>query len=171
MTISDYAPVLGGYRSRGLLLDTNLLLLFLVGSTSPNLVPGFKILANQGFQIEDFKTLLKLAKSFQRLVTTPHILTEVSNHADKLKGRHRTILFEKIAIAADNFLEESRPSKELCQLDGFPKFGLADTAIAAIALNQYLVLTIDLALVGHLQAKRAAVINFHSLRGIKFQDV
>ena len=48
------------------------------------------------------------------------------------------------------------------------KFGLADTAIADIAANSYLVMTVDFRLAGHITSAGADAINFNHLRQIEW---
>lgn len=66
------------HRRTGVLVDTNLLLLFFVGGYDRSLVERFRRTADR-FVAPDFDTLSALLMSFERIVTTPHILTETSN--------------------------------------------------------------------------------------------
>jgi hypothetical protein len=72
--------VIEQYKSKGLLLDSSLLLLHLVGSIAPALI-GQKPLG--GFDLDQFRSLQILISRFSRVVTTAHVLTEVSNHVNK----------------------------------------------------------------------------------------
>jgi hypothetical protein len=65
------------YARKGILIDTNILLLYFLGSFDQDLIPSFKRTVQ--FTVEDYNTLLLLLQMFDRLVTTPNILTEVSN--------------------------------------------------------------------------------------------
>lgn len=75
-------------KSKALLLDTNLLLLYLVGGKDPQLIDGARRL--NAYTEEDFDLLYEFIESngFLQLVSTPHILTEVSN----LVGVEREVL-------------------------------------------------------------------------------
>src|SRR5690349_21025753 len=77
--MSQFDELIDKHRADGLLMDANLLVLYLVGRTNKGRIPTFK--RTQQYTIEDFELLDLLAASFQRLVTTPHVLTEVSNLA------------------------------------------------------------------------------------------
>ena len=71
-------------RSRTLLLDTNLLLLLFIGGKDTLLIPKSKNLSE--YTEDDYDLLAEIVNSsFDRLVTTPHIMTEVSN----LLGKER----------------------------------------------------------------------------------
>ncbi len=72
-------------RSKTLLLDTNLLLLLFIGGKDSSLIPKAKTLS--AFVEDDYDLLGEVINnsSFNSLVTTPHIMTEVSN----LLGKER----------------------------------------------------------------------------------
>ena len=164
MSLEDLDPLLMQYRSKGLLLDTNLFLLFVVGSAVPKALSTFKPTMNQGFTARDFDLLSRIMSLFSRLVTTPHILTEVSNHSEKLKGPMGLKLFSHMDALIQNIDEEFQASRQICARPEFPRFGLSDTAIAAIAPGRFLVLTVDFPLAGHLKKSGVAVLNFNHLR-------
>ncbi len=69
----------GQYRSRGLLLDTSPLLLLYLGLYAPQQIERFPRTRSEGFTRKDYEFILDFAGGFDRLITTPHILTEVSN--------------------------------------------------------------------------------------------
>lgn len=67
------------HRGNGLLLDSNLCVLYLVGKTNENRIPRFN--RTQAYTIQQFHLLDWIVKRFRTMVTTPHVLTEVSNLA------------------------------------------------------------------------------------------
>ena len=70
------------FRGHQVLLDTNLLLLFLVDSYERKRIRNFK--RTSTFSEEDFDLLAAFLQAFKKILTTPHILTEVSNLAGSL---------------------------------------------------------------------------------------
>ena len=70
------------YRSKGVLVDANLLVGFLVGTFNPQLLRQCR--ATKNFAPEDFTLLVSFLDRFERIVTTPHVLTEASNLAGRL---------------------------------------------------------------------------------------
>lgn len=155
---------MGKNHHKGLLVDTNVLLLLLIGSLDSKLIRNFKITANQGFDEADFNLLRSFVGKFQSIITTPHILTEVSNHADKIKGDIRKRIFGKLVSLIGQLDECSESSKALAKSDAFVRFGLTDTAISSLASKNFLVLTVDFPLAGYLKKKNVDVINFNHLR-------
>ena len=88
--MSNYIiELLQRYRGKGVLLDTNILLLYFVGAFNPEEIPRFK--RTKMFTVEDHDTLVGILGYFEKIVTTPNILTEVSNLsgqlAEHLKGK------------------------------------------------------------------------------------
>jgi hypothetical protein len=73
------------YRRKGLLVDSNLLLLYFVGAYDPERISTFKGTYSRGFSEDDFNLLFRLIALFEKIVTTPNILTEVSNLSSQLR--------------------------------------------------------------------------------------
>lgn len=152
------------FHRKNLLLDTNLLLLLLVGSFDPSKIQTHKITANQGFNETDFRQLRNFTCTFQKLVTTPHILTEVSNHADKIKGTDHLKFLQQFISLIETLDEHLEASKLIVKTDVFVRFGLTDAAISRLAHKDFLVVTVDSPLAGYLQKNGVNVINFNNVR-------
>ena len=158
------------YQSKGVLIDTNLLLLYLIGSVSLELISICKITASLGFTVQDYEVLCSLLTRFKKVVTTPHILTEVSNHSDKLKGDKFYVLCDRIRDFVNGAEEINVKSSVLCSKNEFPRFGLCDMAIGEIAPGNYLILTVDFELAGYLQKRKVDLINFNHVRQINWSE-
>jgi hypothetical protein len=168
MTFEQFTPLFEKYRNKGLLLDTNLLLLLLIGSGVPHLVETFKPIRNQGFGRKDFELLVHACSFFRILMTTPHILTETSNHSAKVADPHRRLILHALAALIANMEEKFCPSKSLVSLPAFVRFGLADVAISEISPETCLIMTVDFKLAGFLESLQVDVINFNHLRQIQW---
>ncbi len=149
-------------RPSTVLLDSNLLLLLLVGSVDPVYLSKTRTL--QAFAPEDFDLLADILQSFRTLVITPHILTEVSN----LLGKERDDICrsgrEAMAELVTKSREESAPSIKLVAENSFLRLGLADAAIAVAMTLPAFVLTTDGPLYRHLSSSGAAAANFNYIR-------
>lgn len=160
----DYIErVLVEYRTKGVLVDANLLLLYIVGVYDPNWIERFK--RTSTFTVEDFELLDRFLGHFQTVATTPPVLTEVSNflgHLPKGPRRDCTELFRRLIPELD---ETHRPSEELCEHPYFRQFRLTDTGIAEVSKDSYLVVTDDLPLHHRLMNdEQQDSINFNHLR-------
>lgn len=89
--------LLESYRQKGILVDTNILLLYFVGSVNPKRISQFKR-TNQ-FNVDDFQLLVQILGYFQKIVTTPNILTEVSNLTGQLTEPEKSSCFNALAMA------------------------------------------------------------------------
>jgi hypothetical protein len=162
----DLAKQLNAYRRRGLLVDANLLLLYFLGSYDRKQISSNKRLAT--FSVEDFDLIVRVLKLFSLLVTTPNILTEVSNLSNAIAASEKAAYFDRMATMLTLVKEEYVPSTKALA-NRWARFGLTDAAIAEIAKNQYLVLTDDLRLSYALQNDGIATINFNQIRDFYYQ--
>lgn len=95
------------YRTRGILLDTSPLAVLYVGLFDPDQVVRFPRTrqignADEVFTRRDFEAISGFVRQFDRLITTPHVLAEVSNFLGRLSGRAR---HECFAIFARHLAE------------------------------------------------------------------
>ena len=149
-------------RETGLLIDTNLLVLYTVGVVNRSRIENFK--RTRQYSEWDYDLLLRVIQKGMPLYTVAHVMAEVSNLID-LSGRERLqarrVLKEMLSILQ----EPEMPSARAAQSSPYEDHGLADAAIAAVALkHQCTVLTDDLDLYLALFREDISVINFNHLR-------
>jgi rRNA-processing protein FCF1 len=150
------------YKNLGILIDTNILLCYLVGLLNPKRIPLFKRTAQ--FVVEDFTLLSALLGYFKRIVTTPNILTEVNSFSQQLGEPDRTKLLDifskQIQILDEHYVE----SRIVAEREEFTRLGLTDSGILHLSPTKYLVLTDDFRLANHLSKNGIDVINFNHIR-------
>ncbi len=159
--MNTFDQLINKHRADGLLIDTNLLLLYLVGRTNKNRILTFK--RTQRYTIEDFELVELLIAQFATLITTPHVLTELSN-LGTLQGTELSrlrILFKETVEHTQEFYDESR---HIVSDAAFNRLGLADAAITTLCRRSMLVLTDDLPLYLGLTQRGVDVINFNHIR-------
>ncbi len=131
--------------NRAAILDTNLVLLFLVAKTDRTLIRSYKRV--QMFTDRDVSLREQLLNSFQSILTTPQILTEVSNLLGQAPSHARPKLrdafAEYIAIREERYVR----SAELALHDAFLELGLTDCSLEEASL-QHTVITMDYRLAG-----------------------
>lgn len=154
--------LISNYRNKGILIDTNILLLYFIGSYNKSLIQRFKR-TNQ-YIPEDYELLTSFIKFFTRIITTPNILTEVSNLSGNLENRIKARYFSEFAKQLEFLHELYTPSKDIGKLDHFTKYGLTDSGIIHSVKEKYLVLSDEFALVNYLRSKDVDAINFNNLR-------
>lgn len=163
----DYVErLLTKYRTRGVLVDAGLLLVYVVGAYDPLWIDRFK--HTSAFTKDDFELLDRLLGHFDTAATTPPILTEVSNFLGHLPGdpcRDCTKLLRRLIPELE---EVHRPSTDVCEHPYFTQFRLTDTGIAEVSTDSYVVVTNDLPLYHALANDEPDVINFNHLRMINW---
>jgi len=150
------------YRQKGILIDTNILLLWFVGTVNRARISKFN--RTEKFIPEDYDLLVQILSYFTKVVTTPNILTEVNSLANQLGEPERSeclVIFAQAIARLDEFYIESQNA---AQLDNFAKFGLTDCGILTLAREKYLVLTDDLRLANYLEKVGIDTINFNNIR-------
>ena len=159
--MSVYDQLIEKHRANGLLIDTNLLLLHLVGRTNKNRIPLFK--RTQRYTLDDFELLEILVSQFTTLITTPHLLTELNSLArlqEPELSKLRT-MFKETVEQTQEYYDESR---KIVSDASFNRLGLADAAIATLCRRSLLVLTDDLELYYALTVRGFDAINFNHIR-------
>lgn len=157
--MNPYLQLMQQYGRAGLLIDTNLLLLYLVGLLDRTQITTFG--RTDKYVPEDFDTLVAIAGRFQRVITTPHVLAEVSNLGGQLGGRRREEFFNVLATAISTLEEQYVISSDAMR--GYHRLGVTDAGIIHIATT-YLVLTDDFPLSNYITHIGGAVINFNWIR-------
>lgn len=157
------------YRARGILPDTGPLVVLYVGLHDPAQVERFprtRHIGQEVFTSKDFEVIFALVNGFERVVTTPHVLAEVSNFLGQLQGRVKDECFNVFArhVASTTTHEHLPTAGALSSKPEFVPFGITDAAIAEVAAEQYLVLTTDARLNAHLAKKGVASLNYNNFR-------
>ena len=159
MTPTEAQGLMNPNRQKGILLDTNLLLLLWVGRWNPKMIAHHKRTVQ--FDQSDFEMLERFVATFQRVVVTPSILTESTNLIRQHRNRRdiSATLIEQITPLDERF----RPSVEVIGETAFVPLGLTDAGIITQARDGWLVLTVDFDLVNALNAEGLNVLNFFHL--------
>ncbi len=148
--------------SDGLLVDTNLLVLYAVGSVNRNRIETFK--RTRQYSKTDYGLLVRVLMNCEPLYTVAHVLAEVSNLTD-LPGAERLyarlVVKETISLLNEVGMASARAAEDRLYQD----LGLADAAIGAVArAHNCAVLTDDLDLYLRLSHDGVKVLNFTHMR-------
>jgi hypothetical protein len=161
----DAGALIKKYQAKGVLVDSNLLVLFLVGAVNKRRILDFK--RTQGFTIEDFDLLATLIGWFGKLIATPHVLSQVSDLAD-LPGKELLKIRRLFRSVVEQIEESYDPSQALVADPIFERLGLTDAAIATICSRGILVLTADVDLQLAVQQRGADALNFNHVRQLSW---
>jgi hypothetical protein len=144
------------------ILDTNLLVLFLVGTADRSYISRHRRL--RAYSEADFDLLLRLLESVRTIIVTPNILTEVSNLARQIDDPARTRIGAVFRTLLDAVDERHVPSRHAASHPEFLRLGLTDVAIMEEMANGHILLTADLDLYLAVSRRGHQAENFNHLR-------
>ncbi len=150
---------------KGIIIDTNLLLLFLIGLFDKNQIE--KVRRIRTYSIDDFEKIIKLIDFYNKEVTvTSNILTEICNLSDGFNIESKYEFFKFLEGFQSKLTEHQEPSYSIIQNNqtAFYKFGISDASIVNLAKEKYLVITDDLSLYHFISSKSFAALNYNHLR-------
>lgn len=144
--------------ARRLLLDTNLLILAMVGEVARDRVGQAKRV--RGYDPHHYDLLDQTIAGFGELATIPNILTEASNLIGS--GEREVVPGAARALAAFALraVEAYPPSRDVVTNPAFLRLGLTDAAVMTMVREDLTILTDDHALYGALEKRGAVVLNF-----------
>lgn len=145
-----------------LFIDTNILVLFVVGACDPALLTKCKRAAQ--FDQNDLKLLIKFSNLFQTVSTTPSVLTEVCNLLESFNKEQGYRVFATIVSLLKSMKERHVPALQLSGDPAFLRIGLADTSLLSAASKGAVILSDDLKFCSEVWGRGFAAVNFNHLR-------
>ncbi len=118
-----------------ILLDANLLLLLTVGLMDRGEIVRFK--RTSKFSLTDFEALTEIVSNARLVITTPHILTEVSNLANSLREDQKSDFAEAFREVIKTLDERRKEATVLSEHNLF-RFGMADISALTESTNAIL---------------------------------
>jgi hypothetical protein len=150
-------------KSKHVLLDANLLTMYLVAQLGNGAVEGFK--RTREYTTADAKILDETLLGFKSVVTTPQVLTETANLLDWFTDAKRQMLFGYLSQFIIEVDEKYLSAKKIIISPAFIKLGLSDAALFDLcAIDKCVLLTADLDLYGFAVGHGIEAINFTHLR-------
>ena len=128
-------------RPTGVYIDTNLLVLLVVGITDRALITKHKRL--KSFTVEDYDLLAKMVGR-TKVFVTPNTLTEASNLLGQHREPERSQLFTMLQLLIERGFEETViDSVDAARNRRFQKLGLTDAALLEVVSPETPLLTVD----------------------------
>ncbi len=123
------------------LIDTNLLVLLVVGNVNPDLIAKHRRL--EGYTFSDYEVLIGPVNLVDRVFLTPNTLTKASN----LLGQHgepeRTLLMDGLRALIEGGNEIVIASAQASANPAFPSLGLTDAVLLEAASEERPLVTVD----------------------------
>lgn len=152
-----------GQKRKTAIVDTNLLLVYLIGCIDPIQIEKFKK-TNSRYRMADFPILDDIFKNFNNYTTTPNILTEVSNLGGQLNGKTRDRFFEILSQFIQRTKETYIKSYEISNDIYFAKLGLTDRGLLSFDIEKHIIITDDYKLCAFCDKFKLSSINFNHYR-------
>lgn len=150
----------------GLIVDTNVMLLFIVGKYDLDYIENFPFKRTARYSKEDFEKLRNVFSHFKKIIITPHILTELFHLSKKAHGYKIEEYFNVFISILLQFNEINVDKNIILKTPNLHKFGITDLAILSLARDKrYLVFTDDNKLSGLLKSKNIDSISIDVMRG------
>ena len=150
-------------KSKGVLLDANLLTALIVGYIGAGEVEQFK--RTRQFTTKDVVELHKIVKSFGWICTTPHVIAEVSNLLDWLNDDKKREANRQLAAYVCNAKEVHIEAVEIVRTPVYCTLGITDAGLVLLAQqSNCTVFTADLPLYHYASNLNIEIVNFNHLR-------
>lgn len=160
MALADITPI----SARRVVLDTGVLLVFVVGIHDPRLLG--RIRHTKNYVPGDFDLLERLLEECSTVCATPNGFTELSNLLGKVEDKRLRELRAAMTKVIRATHEQYVSSRDACTHRGFSWLGLADAAIATGFEPNDAILTTDPALHTWLGRIGRNAFNFNHYRTI-----
>ena len=146
-----------------ILVDANLLVLFVVGRTGREFIGKHRRLRE--FSADDYDRLLRVIGGVGRVVVTPNTLTETSNLLGLHKDPERSQFLQMLRFLVEHSEEVSVASVDACRSGAFLRLGLTDAVLLEIISAEIPLITVDLDLyVAASKKEPNAAFNFRHLQ-------
>ena len=124
------------------LIDTNLLILLIVGLVDPELIRVHKNCSS--FSPADHPLFLRTVGPDPRFVLLPNVATEASNLLRQIADPHRTRLARLLRAFIEEYTETYVASRTAARHPGYDRLGLTDGAALSTLDVELHLLTVDL---------------------------
>ena len=143
---------------RDVIIDTNIFILFLVGQINENKITNYS--RNSIYSKEDYYFLLKILSEYDRIITSPNILTEVDNILNRITGEDK---YRYLTIVKDIYrqtIEKYLKTDHVSQSWFFDILGVTDSAIIMMAKECDLLISGDSALCDYAKSVNIKTFDF-----------
>ena len=123
-------------------LDTNLLVLLIVGVTDRELIAKHRRLKT--FDQNDYERLARFLNQIGQVLVTPNTLTEASNLLAQHGEPERSRLFDVLRTLIEEHEEIVVASETASRNSEFRRLGLTDAALLEVISNSNPLITVDL---------------------------
>jgi len=126
---------------RDVIIDSNIFILFLAGQINENMIERYT--RNSLYTREDYYFLLNLLAGYDRIITSPNILTEVDNILNRITGEDKYKYLVLVKTIYKQTIEKYIETEIVAQNWYFDMLGVTDSSILMMAKNCELLISGD----------------------------
>ena len=146
-----------------LFIDSNLLLLYVVGESNRDIIAKHRRLRQ--YTARDYDTLLNFLDGVDRVLVTPHTLAETSNLLAQHKEPELSRLFDQLRRLIHESKEVVVSGAAASNNRAFTRLGITDAALLEAITEKTPLLTVDFDLFYEAQQREPnSAVNFNYLR-------
>ncbi|GHV28970.1 hypothetical protein AGMMS4952_13890 [Spirochaetia bacterium] len=123
------------------IIDTNIFILFLAGQINENRIKNYT--RNSRYTKEDYYFLLNILSNYDRIITSPNILTEVDNILNRITGEDKYKYLMLVKTIYKQTIEKYIKTDIVSQNWFFDSLGITDSAILMMAKESELLISGD----------------------------
>jgi len=178
--IDDIQRYIEKYRPEGIIIDTNILILFLIGNFDKTCICNCKTLNDnrKKYSTDDFELLSKIISYFHKIIITPQIIAEISN-LTITKGFFGSKLNSYVSkvisfLRLENTHEKYQPICSLWNTDVgvLSNFGLTDITMFELAKNNNMpIVTDDFPFYSYCFSNKIPIIKFEHIKNSGYKNI
>lgn len=167
----DYINALiNKYSSNGIIIDTNIMLVYIVGTYDVKYIPDFK--RTSKYCADDYRFVCSVLSCFNRKVITTHILAELSNLSMQIQDNRLVTYFNVFREFLEDIGENHISKDRILALPLLPKLGVTDLGILEIVKKfRYLTFTDDFRMSNYIRDMGIDVLNLNDIRTVEWLNV
>ena len=143
---------------RDVIIDTNIFILFLAGFINENRIKNYT--RNSLYTKEDYYFLLNILSNYDRIITSPNILTEVDNILNRITGEDKYKYLVLVKTIYKQTLEKYIKTHIESQNWFFDSLGITDSAILMMAKESELLISGDSSLCDYAKSLNIKTFDF-----------
>jgi hypothetical protein len=143
---------------RDVIIDTNIFILFLAGQINENKIQNYT--RNSLYTKDDYYLLLNIVANYDRIITSPNILTEVDNILNRITGEDKYKYLIIVKNIYKQTIEKYIKTEAVSQNWFFDILGITDSSILMMAKECELLISGDSSLCDYAKSLNIKTFDF-----------
>jgi hypothetical protein len=143
---------------RDVIIDTNIFILFLTGQINENRIKDYT--RNSLYTKEDYYLLLNILSNYDRIITSPNILTEVDNILNRITGEDKYKYLILVKTIYKQTIEKYIKTETITQNWYFDELGITDSGLLMMAKECELLISGDSSLCDYAKSSNIKTFDF-----------